>query len=181
MEKRFNNFTYWQINNLDILLLDTPRVEISIELDSRLEIIFLKFEKFPISKLASIDIHSCQTVVKSLFNRCLALKFPKILLNNSIFVYRSCNILSSLTISTEIVCNTALYYLILHLIIALDNSNSYLSLYSSNLFVFDFLIIIIIVEVSFIDVNIIYRINFSIALLILFGLFIEFLFIYSST
>ncbi len=97
------------------------------------------------------------------------------------FVYKSCNILFSLTIFIEIVCNTILCYLTLHLILASKNNNSYLSLYSSSLFVFDFLIVIIIVEVLFTNFDIVYTIDFSIALLILFCIFIELSLIFSST
>jgi len=103
------------------------------------------------------------------------------LLNNFIFVCKSCNILSSLTIFIRIVYNTTLYYLILRLILVSRNSNFYLSLYSSNLFAFDFLIVVITIEVFFTNFNIVYTIDFSIVLLLLFCVFIELSLVYFST
>ncbi len=69
----------------------------------------------------------------------------------------------------------------MRLTITFINSNSYLFLYSSSLFVFEFSIIVIIVGMSFTDFDIVYTINFLIALLILSYIFIEVLSIYSST
>jgi hypothetical protein len=94
---------------------------------------------------------------------------------------KSCSVFSSLIIFIEIVCNITLYYLISRLIIALKNSNSYLSLHSSSLCAFNFLIVIIIVEVLFANFNTVYIINFLIALLIMLCVFIKFSLVCLST
>jgi hypothetical protein len=97
------------------------------------------------------------------------------------FVCKSCDIFSSLTIFIEIVYSTTLCYLILRLIVIFDNNNFYLFLYFSSLFAFNFLTIIIIVDVLFIDFNIVYIIDFSIVLLMLSCIFIKLLFVYFFT
>jgi len=102
-----------------------------------------------------------------------------ILLNSFILFCKSCSVLLFLTTFIKIVCNITLCYLILRFIVALENSNFYLFLYFSNLFVFDFSIVIIIVNMFLIDFVIVYTIAFSIALLILLRIFIKLLLVYS--
>ena len=108
------------------------------------------------------------------------LLISRILLNSFILLRKSCSIFSSFIIFIEIVCNVTLYNLIFCLIITSWNSNYYLSLHFSNLFAFNFLIVIIIIEVFFIDFDIVHTINFLIALLILLYILIEFLLVYFS-
>lgn len=76
------------------------------------------------------------------------------------FVCKPCDIFSFLTIFIETVYSTTLCYSILRLIVIFDNNNFYfyLFLYFSSLFAFNFLTIIIIVDVLFIDFN---SINFN--------------------
>ena len=97
------------------------------------------------------------------------------------FVCKFCNIFSSFTTFIEIVCSITLYCLISYLIVVSKNSITYLFLHSSNLFAFDFLIVVIIVEVLFIYFDVVYTIDFFIALLILLRVFIELSFVYFST
>ncbi len=94
---------------------------------------------------------------------------------------KSCSVFFSLIIFIGIVCNIILYYLISRLIIASKNSNFYLSLHFSNLFAFSFLIVIIAIEVLFVDFDIVYTINFLTIFLVLLRIFIEFSSIYLST
>jgi len=104
-----------------------------------------------------------------------------ILLNSFILYRKSCSVLLFFIIFLEIVCNITLCYLILRFIVALENDNFYLSLYSSSSFAFNFLIVIIIVDILLIDFAIVHIIAFFIALLILLRVFIELLLIYSFT
>jgi len=86
------------------------------------------------------------------------------------------------TLSIKIVYNIILCYLILHFIITLKNNSFYFSIYSSSLFVFNFSIIIIIINILLIDFATIYTIAFSIALLILLRVFIKLsLFFYNNS
>jgi len=70
-------------------------------------------------------------------------------------------------------CNTTLCYLILRFIVTPKSSNSYLFLHFSSSFVFNFSIVIIIVNMFLIDFAIVHTIAFSIALLILLRIFIK--------
>ncbi len=131
---------------------------------------------FPSAIIVDVYLFYVLFIFNNVYNKFL---INQILSNNSISICKFCNILSSLIIFIEIVYNTTLCYVILYLIVVSKNSTFYLSLYSSSLFVFNFLIVVIIVEASFIDFNIIYTMNFSIVLLIWSSVFCYNLYLYT--
>jgi len=97
------------------------------------------------------------------------------------FVRKSCNVLFFFITFIEIVYSTTLYYLTSRLIMTLENSDSHLSLHSSNSFAFDFSIVIIIVEMLFTNFDTMHTIDFLITLLILLRVLIELPSMCSST